>query len=191
MCPWCVSQISSLLTLHVSQIKITCHLYPSTSWVSSSKRSLEFSDLMFFCRTMKVMSFSLFDSLVVLSALILLLLVSLLSFSIFLSSFYCHPHIFSTAATLSVFLWFRFFFINFLSHTQWNVSLNVTITMSVSVFSSRSVSFFDFISVSFFLYVCTMERHRQCIWELDCLLLFLPHFRVLVLCVSLAPFDYA
>ena len=92
VCPCCVSQISALLALHVSLINIASNLYPSTSWVNSSIRSLEFSDLTFFCSTMKVMYFSLRVSLVVLFASVLLLLAPLLSLSASFASFCCHLH---------------------------------------------------------------------------------------------------
>ena len=45
---WCVSQISALFGLHVSFMSIASHQYPSVSRISSSIRSLEFKDLVFF-----------------------------------------------------------------------------------------------------------------------------------------------
>ena len=58
VCPWRVSQISAFSDLHVSFIKRASHLHPSTSRINSSTRSVEFSDITCFCRTIKVASLS-------------------------------------------------------------------------------------------------------------------------------------
>ena len=144
MCPCCVSQVSALLALHVSQINMASHLHPSTSWVSSSKRSLEFSELMFFGRTRKEMSFSLFDSLVVMFAFVPAASCAFaFTFNFFV--FFLLPPSHLSLLLLLLFSCsydFTSFSSIFLSHTQWYIALNVTIMISASAFTSRSFNFF-------------------------------------------------
>ena len=56
MWPCCVSHIS-LLWRHVSEMSIASHSISFSSLNTSSRRSLEFSDLVFFCKTMNVVFF--------------------------------------------------------------------------------------------------------------------------------------
>ena len=158
------------------------HLHPSTSWVSSSKRSLEFSELMFFLRMMKIMSFSLFWltwCLVRFGAAASCTFVFM--FKIFCLLFCCHHHIFLCCCC---FFSFTFDFASFSStffriHSGtppstwrcWCLPPPSPFVLSIS---------FDFSPTSLFFIAYAQRNVSVDVLETP----LHPHSRVLVLCMS-------
>ena len=165
VCPWRVSKTSAFSCLHDSLTKRASHLHPSTSRINSSTRSLEFSDLTFFCSTMKVTSFSCSFSRSASFSSMLLPLESLPSLPAFFSLHFCcclFPF-----ALLLLLLPFSFILgsdslasslLRMHSGTSPSTCRN---TCLPPPFPFTFSLFFISVPHSSSFFSCTMERHRQ------------------------------